>query len=140
MYTTVTTQDQAVAHLFFHCCLKDGQFNKDEIKTVSDLIVTAGLNQELNLKDEIVHYRSYYQGIADEQEYLQYLIGLIQPANELALFSYCVDLCLSDKELATSEETLLSRIAEALNIDEEERRTVQKLIVQLDVVEAQKFF
>jgi len=140
MYTSVQTQDSAVAHLFFHCCLKDGRFSQDEVKTVSDLIVTSGLNKDLNLKDEVVAYRAYQNTIGDERDYLQHLISLIQPTNELALFSYCVDLCLSDGQLATAEESLLANIASVLDIDAEESRIVQKLIVQLDVVEAQKFF
>ncbi len=86
----INTQDEAISHLFFHCCFKDGQFTEAEIKNVSAKIVNAGINTELNFTDEIRKYKSYYSTILNEGEYLSYLVNLIRPTNELALFSYCI--------------------------------------------------
>src|SRR5438034_3936829 len=112
MYTNlIKMQDEAVCHLFFHCCMKDGVFQPSEIDNVSGKFVAVGLNTHLNFKDEIRKYQSYKQSITDERVYLQYLIGLIKPVNELALFSYCTELCVSDEILSPEEDQLLNNIA-----------------------------
>ena len=141
MYTEkVTTQDQAVCHLFFHCCLKDGRFSASEIDAVSGQIVTAGLHGKLNFKDEVIKYQSYQASITDEMGYINYLVQLIKPVNELALYNYCVDLCLGDANLNMEEEKLLDNISEALKIPVAERSVIKKLAAQRKVVETQKVF
>src|SRR5260370_9367873 len=93
MYTSiVNNQDQALCHLFFHCCLEDDRFSDTEMDDLSAKLVVLGLRNKINIKDELVSYRSYKDSIADEQVYLRYLLGLIKPVNELALSSYCVAL------------------------------------------------
>ncbi len=136
----ITTQEQAVCHLFFHCCYKDGAFSQAEIKTVSDKLVTAGLHKDLNVKEEVMAYQSYRNEIVDETEYLSFLVQRIQPTNGLALFSYCVELCLSDAEMSPAEETLLGNLSAALDMEAAEKDAVQKLMVQRKVVETQKLF
>ena len=136
----VSTQDEALSHLFFHCCLKDGEFSSAEVKAVSEKIVDAGLNHELNFKEEIIKYKDYYPAITNENEYINYLVKLIRPTNELALFSYCVELCLSDAEIGANEETLLSGIAKSLDIDELAQTTIKNLMVQRKIVDTQKIY
>ena len=88
MYNTiVTTQDQALAHLFFHCCLEDETFTQAEMDDLSAKLVILGLNSRINIKTELVTYRSYRNDIPDEQLYIRFLLGLIKPVNELALYS-----------------------------------------------------
>ena len=141
MYTDqVTSQDKALCHLFFHCCYKDGEFKKAEVLTVSDTLVNAGLHKNMNFKDEIIEYQQYQQEITDEKSYLQYLLQLIQPANELALYSYCTELCLSDSELSVPEEHLLTEIGNQLGLAESQQEIVKKLMAQRKVVETQKLF
>ena len=141
MYTEqIKTQDEAICHLFFHCCLKDGRFTETEIDTVSELLVRAGFHGKLNFKDEIIKYRSYDTTITDDEEYIQFLVRLIQPANELALYSYCVELCLGDAELSLTEEKLLNTIARALDITIQEQAVITKLEAERKVVETQKLF
>lgn len=141
MYTTaIQSQDEALAHLFFHCCLKDKELADAELEVVSTKLVAAGLNKTLNFKDEIVKYREYSAEITNETEYLQYLVEQINPANELALFSYCAELVLSDDILAPEEETLLNNIAETLGISHEEQDIVKRLMIQRKVVETDKLF
>jgi hypothetical protein len=141
MYTEkVTTQDQAVCHLFFHCCLKDGRFSESEIDAVSGQIVTAGLHGKLNFKDEVVKYRSYQSSITDDRAYISYLLQLIKPVNELALYDYCMNLCLGDDKLSLEEEKLLDIIAEALKIPGAEHSAIKKLAAQRKVVETEKVF
>ncbi len=141
MYTSiVTTQDQALCHLFFHCCLEDEQFSKREMDDLSAKLVALNLNTQVSIKDELVHYRSYKPEIADEQAYIRYLLQLIKPVNELALYSYCVELCLDDPTLDAREEALLVKIAEELEIGAVEALTVNRLIAQRKVVEGQKIF
>lgn len=136
----VTTQDEAVAHLFFHCCLKDGRFDKSEIDLVAGQLVTAGLHERLNFKDEVIKYRAYRDSITDDAEYVRHLKQLINAVNELALYAYCVDLCIADAELSTEEEKLLGTIASALNVSGAEQNCVRKLAAQRKVIETQKLF
>lgn len=136
----IKTQDEAICHLFFHCCLKDGRFSETEINAVSELFVKAGLHGKLNFKDEIIKYRSYDTTITHDGDYIRYLLQLIKPANELALYSYCVELCLGDAELSLQEENLLSEIAAALSISPAEQQTIKKLAAERKVVETQKLW
>lgn len=141
MYTEkVTTQDQAICHLFFHCCLKDGRFSASEIDAVSGQIVTAGLHGKLNFKDEVVKYRNYQSSITDDRAYVSYLVQLIRPVNELALYDYCVDLCLGDGQLSLEEEKLLDIIAGALKIPGAEYSAIKKLAAQRKIVQTEKVF
>jgi hypothetical protein len=126
--------------MFFHCCLKDGEFSSAEVSAVSEKIVDAGLNSELNFKEEIIKYKNYRSAIADEKEYINYLVKLIRPINELALFSYCVELCLSDATIGINEEALLSVIATSLDIDESAQTIIKNLTVQRKIVDAQKIY
>ena len=66
----VTTHDEALIHLFFHCCMKDGAMNDPELDTVSDMIVSAGLNKGHNLRAEYLNYKEYRSYIKDETRYL----------------------------------------------------------------------
>lgn len=141
MYTEkVKTQDQAICHLFFHCCFKDGRVTETEIDAVSEKIVEAGLHRDLNIRDEVIKYRSYEDDVTDDAAYVRYLLQLISPANELALYSYCVELCLGDAELSPVEEGLLKTIALELKLAAPEEELVQKLATQRKVVETQKIF
>ncbi|HVE61654.1 MAG TPA: hypothetical protein VNA26_07540 [Chitinophagaceae bacterium] len=136
----INTQDEALSHLFFHCCLKDGEFSESEVKAVSEKIVDAGLNRELNFKEEILKYKDYRSFIGDETEYLNFLIKLIRPINELALFSYCIELCLSDASIGVNEGALLSAIGKSLDIDEQNQTIIKNLMVQRKIVDTQKIF
>jgi uncharacterized tellurite resistance protein B-like protein len=141
MYTgLIKMQDEATVHLFFHCCMKDGVFKESEINNVSAKLVAFNLHARLNFKDEMMKYRSYVKSIADENDYLQYLIGLIRPVSELALFSYCIELCVSDADLTPAEEQLLDKIAAILAIQPLEKELIRKLVVQRKVVETEKIF
>jgi uncharacterized tellurite resistance protein B-like protein len=141
MYTTsVTTQDAALSHLFFHCCLKDGEFADAELESVSAKLVTVGLNKDLNFKDEVIKYRSYRAEIVNEEEYLQFLIEKINPVNEMALYSHCAELLLSDNVLVPEEESLLKHLGDALGIDDTEQDVVRRLMIQRKVVETEKVF
>ncbi len=136
----ISTQDEALSHLFFHCCLKDGEFSASEIKAVSEKIVDVGLNSELNFKEEIIKYKEYRSAITNETEYLNFLVKLIRPTNELALFSCCVELCLSDASIGATEEALLSALGRLLNINELDQTTIKNLMVQRKIVDTQKIY
>jgi len=141
MYNTfIDTADKAVCHLFLHCCFRDGSFSEAEIDAVSAKFVTLGLQKDLNFKDELVHYRSYRDAIADERQYIEDLIKQINPTNELALFSYCLELGLSDNALEFEEEELLKIIGTVLQIDAAEQEIARKIFLQRQVVVANKFF
>ena len=111
-----------------------------ELDTVSDMIVSAGLNKGHNLRAEYLNYKEYRSSIKDETRYLQHLIDLIRPVNQLALFSFCVELFLSDNNLGHSEEVLTTKIANLLHIDAAENRFIHKLITQLNDVKAKGSF
>ena len=136
----VTTQEEAICHLFFHCCLKDEVFKEPELDQVAWKIIGFGLRSELNVKEEIMHYTTYKPNISNENAYLEYLIDLIKPVNDLALYSYCVELMLSDSSFELSEEVLTDKIASLLEIGQNERDIIKKLIAQRRVVEIDKLF
>ncbi len=136
----ITTQDEAICHLFLHCCFKDGNFSSDEIDAVSSKFVELQMHRDLNFKEELLHYQSYKKEITGETEYLQYLLKMINPVHNLALYSHCYELCLSDKLLTADEESLLNGIAVLTEIDSTEKSTIDKLITQRKAVELEKIF
>jgi len=136
----VTTQEEALCHLFFHCCLKDGVFEDSELDQVSAKIVALGLRSALNVKEEVIHYTTYKPEITDEAEYLNHIISLINPVNDLALYSFCLELMLSDSAFDLAEEILTDKIAGILKIEVSERQVIKKLMTQRKVVETDKLF
>src|SRR3569833_1264265 len=141
MYTNiVSTQDQALCHLFFHCCLEDEQFSEAEMDNLSGKLVTLGLQPKVRIKEELVSYRSYRSTITDEKAYITYLIQVIKPVNELALYSYCMELCISDPSLDAREQSFLNALADALEIQPGIAQMIEKLIAQRRAVEIQKIF
>jgi len=139
MYSTlVKSQDQALCHLYFHCCLKDGVLSEAETDALAERFVTLGMQKTLNFKNEMDAYQSYRNDVKDEPLYLEYLLQLVNPVNELALFSNCVELAVSDELLDTREESLLKKIGSILNIDELKQQTIQSLVVEKKVVETKK--
>jgi uncharacterized tellurite resistance protein B-like protein len=135
----ITTQDEAICHLFLHCCFKDGNFSQEEINVVTEKFVELQIHRDLNFKEELLHYKSYKENIPDEREYLQYLLKLINPVQNFALYSYCVELSLSDSLLSEAEASLLKQIAALLEIDQE-KETIDKLITQRKAVELERIF
>lgn len=141
MYSSiVNNQDQALVHLFFHCCLEDNDFTQPEMDDLSGKLVVLGLNSRLNIKDELVTYRSYRSDIPDEQLYIRFLLQLIKPVNDLALYSWCVELCIDDPILDAREKALLHMIAVELGIDNDDATVIHALIAQRKAVEIKKIF
>jgi hypothetical protein len=56
------------------------------------------------------------------------------------LYSYCLELSLTDADLSLQEEKLLGTIAEVLNLTQEETSVTRKLMAQRKVVESQLLF
>jgi uncharacterized tellurite resistance protein B-like protein len=141
MYTgLLKAPEEGICHLFYYCCMKDGQFKESELDTIADKLVSIDLQKKLNFKDEMQKYKSYKDNITDEDIYLKYLISLIKPNNPLALLSWCMELCISDGQVSFEEEALLSRIARLLNIGETEKDLMQRLMVQRSDVLVDKSF
>jgi hypothetical protein len=141
MYDTlITTPDVALCHLFIHCCFKDGEFKQTEIDLAADKFVSLELHKELNFKDEMRNYKSYQIAITDEVKYLEYLIKLINPTNEAALYSHCLELCLSDSQLDTLENKLFDILGNILQLTEAEQNIIKKIMIQREVVKTNKFF
>lgn len=136
----VTTPEEAVCHLFFHCCLQDGEYTDREIELLSEKMVLGGLNAKLNFKEEIIKYRAYYDAIRDEVIYVRFLIDVIKPLHPFALFSYCIELCLTDAILGAREEHLLQVIGYALNLDATEQTICRTVMLQRKTVELRKIF
>jgi uncharacterized tellurite resistance protein B-like protein len=134
----VRTQDQALCHLYFHCCLKDGVLSEAETDGLAERFVTLGMQKNMNFKDEMDAYKLYKNDIKDESLYLEWLVKLINPANELALYSHCVELTIIDELMDESEESLVKKIATVLKINEDRQQTIKRLIVERKVVETQK--
>jgi len=138
--SVVDNQDQALVHLFFHCCLEDDRFTGPEMEDLSAKLVLLGIPPRMNIKEELIGYRHYKPAITDEQVYIRYLFGLIKPVNEMALYSYCVELVVDDQFLDAREEALLAKIAEELELEKEEAATINRLVAQRKAVEIQKIF
>ena len=141
MYNTiVNNQDQALCHLFFHCCLEDERFTEPEMNRLSAMLVELDLQPKLNIKEELVSYRHYRASITDEKAFLTFLLQLIKPVNELALYSYCVELCISDPSLDPREEALLGKIGTIMGLGGGEMETINKTVAQRKAVGIQKIF
>src|SRR4051794_25373677 len=127
MYETLTTTSEvALCHLFIHCCFKDGEFKIEEIDEASEKFVLLELHKNLNFKDEMLKYNSYRNSIEDETEFLQYLIKLINPTNDAALFSHCLELCLSDRQLDTLEDKFFEILGNVLQLSQSEQSIIKK--------------
>jgi uncharacterized tellurite resistance protein B-like protein len=141
MYTgLLKAPEEGVCHLFYYCCMKDGQFQESELDAISDKLVSIDLQKKLNFKDEMRKYKSYKDTITDEDMYLKYLISIIKPTSPLALFSWCVELCISDSGVSAAEDALLFRIAQLLNIGDTEKDLLQRLMIQRRHVLVEKNF
>ena len=141
MYTgLLKAQEEGLTHLLYHCCMKDGVFKESELDNISGKLVSLDLQKKLNFKDEMSKYKSYRNDISDEPAYLKYLISLIKPVNVLALFSWCVELCITDGDLSAEEEELLNKIATELKLDTVSKNAVQIVMVQRKMVETEKKF
>jgi hypothetical protein len=134
----IKTPDQALCHLYFHCGLKDGNLTANEIDAMADRFVTLGLQKELSFKSEMDAYRSYREKIIDEWIYLEYLFKLISPVNTLALFSYCLELFISDENFSQAEADTLKMIGSVLEISEEQQAVILKTFSERKVVETSK--
>jgi uncharacterized tellurite resistance protein B-like protein len=139
MYSNeIKAQEQAICHLFFHCCLKDNVFSDPELTEVSSKLVDVGLYKSLDFKEEVQRYQAYKATITDEVAYLEFLIKMITPVNTLALYSYCVELILSDSTLSASEESLMTKLALLLDITPEEQAVTKNLLAQRKVVKSEQ--
>ena len=49
----ITTQNEAICHLFLHCCYKDGKFSHEEVDSVSAKFVDLQIHKDLNFKEEL---------------------------------------------------------------------------------------
>jgi Tellurite resistance protein TerB len=135
----ITSKDEALCHLFLHCCFKDGSFSQEEINEVASKFVELQIHRDLNFKEEMQHYQAYKKSMENEDEFLEYLLRMINPVQELALYSYCVELCLSDQLLSAEEESLLVTIAGLLELTDE-KSIIDKLMTQRKAVELEKIF
>lgn len=136
----IQSTDKALCHLFLHCCYKDGTFTEDELNNVSVKFTALGMNKQLNFKDEMIAYKNYRLDIVDEKQYIRDLMAQINPTNELALFSFCVELTVTDSSLELIEKDLLDTIGDVLSIEKTEQDTIEKLIMQRQLVAVNKFF
>lgn len=137
---SVDNQDQALCHLFFHCCMEDEQFTAAELDDLTAKLIILGLPPRLDIRKELVIYLAYKPTIHDEQVYIRYLLRLIQPVNELALYSYCTELLLDDPTLDPREDALLTKIAAELDLPADKAILINRLIAQRKAVEIRKIF
>ena len=83
--------------------MKDGVLSEAETDGLAERFVTLGMQKNMSFKDEMDAYKLYKNDITDERRYLEWLVKLINPANELALYSHCVELTVSDELMDASE-------------------------------------
>lgn len=136
--TGITTKEEALCHLFLHSCYKDGNFKEKELDYVSGLFVELDLHTSLNFKEQLIKYRSYKAEIVDDKEYISLLIKQINPVHTYALYSYCVEIVLSDASLEFTEEKFLHTLGEVLEIHTDKQDIIMTLITQRTAVEIEK--
>ena len=135
---TEMSPDQALCHLFFHCCARDGRFEEREIDYVAAKFVDLGTNRGLDFRNEVLRYNEERKKSADDREYITQIIRIINPVNTLALFSWCVEICLSDELISLDEDQLLDIIASVLKIAENEKELVKAVMVERKAVQLKK--
>jgi uncharacterized tellurite resistance protein B-like protein len=141
MYTgLLKAPEEGICHLFYYCCMKDGKFEESELNNISDKLVSLDLQKKLNFKDEMRKFKSYQSSITDEDLYLKYLINIINSNNNLALYSWCIELCAADGNISEEEKLLLVRIGNMLNIGDTEQDLIQRLMIQRSKVLQEKAF
>lgn len=131
----INSADQALVHLAFHCCLKDGELQEEELDLIATSFVAKGVNKSLDLKEEMRSYQSYYKKISDESTYLIFLIRAIDPLYKMALFAFCAEIVYRNNRVSFGEEILLNKLAGLLYISEAENTAVQRLINEMYQVE-----
>lgn len=136
----INTADQALVHLAFHCCLKDGELQEEELDLIATSFVAKGVNKALNIKEEMKAYQLYYQQITDETTYLIFLISAIGPKYKLALFAFCAEIVYRNHKVSFGEEILLHKLAGLLYVSEAESTTVQRFINEMYLVESENSF
>ncbi|HEV7334314.1 MAG TPA: hypothetical protein VGN63_24995 [Flavisolibacter sp.] len=136
----INTPDQALVHLAFHCCLKDGELQDEELDLIATSFVAKGVNKQLDLKEEMKTYQSYSRKITDETTYLIFLIRAIDPLYKMALFAFCAEIVYRNNRVSFGEEILLHKLAGLLHVSEAESHAVQRLINELYQVEKANHF
>ena len=131
----INSADQALVHLAFHCCLKDGELQEEELDLIATSFVAKGVNKSLDLKEEMRSYQSYFRKITDETTYLIFLIRAIDPLYRMALFAFCAEIVYRNNRVSFGEEILLNKLAGLLYINEAENTAVQRLINEMYQVE-----
>jgi hypothetical protein len=118
--------------------MKDAKFDEAELEMVSGKMVEMGLQSKLDFKEEIIKYNNYKSTITNEDAYLQYLIEKINPVNDIALYSYCIEILLSDAHMDIAEDSLSNKIAAALKLETPAQEITKKLMLQRKVIETNK--
>ena len=72
--------------------------------------------------------------------FLAILCFITDPVHTLALYSYCIEVVLSDAHLDIAEEKLLQNLAITLEIDEDKQAFLKTLTAQRRSVELEKIF
>ncbi len=141
MYQSIVkTPDEAICHLFLHCCMKDGKLKEEELEIAADRIVRLNIHRHLDIKLETTRYVEYSSSIADQESFVSFLIETIRAVNPLALYSFCVELVLGDNQLQAGEERLISIIGDKLQLSAEEQQTIKTLIAQRKIMESDKIY
>ncbi len=131
----ISSADQALVHLAYHCCLKDGEMQPEELDLIATSFVAKGVNKNLDLKEEMKAYQSYAKDLTDETTFLIFLISTISPKYKLALFAFCADIIYRNHQVTMGEEILLHKLAGLLYITETESTTLQRFIHEMYLVE-----
>ncbi|NTS41213.1 TerB family tellurite resistance protein [Flavisolibacter sp. BT320] len=131
----IYSADQALVHLAYHCCLKDGEMQPEELDLIATSFVAKGVNKNLDLKEEMKAYQSYAKDLTDETTFLIFLISTISPKYKLALFAFCADIIYRNHQVTMGEEILLHKLAGLLYITETESTTLQRFIHEMYLVE-----
>lgn len=139
MYQTIVRSGrEAFLHLLLYCCHKDGECNEQEMRTIAGIAQQLyGIEEEERQKEE-ARFQEYIVSLKDEIHYLRFLLHHIKPTNRLALLWYCTQVTASDKNIAFSEELLISKLASMLHVQADECQLLHRLSLQVHTAEQEQ--
>jgi hypothetical protein len=107
-----------------HACIAvDEEVADEELEELSETLASKPLFEGHNIRE---YYRSVLLAHAEigSKHMIDISVDNIPTANKPALFAACIDLLLADGILAAKEEELVRYLYSALDLEEEEAKTI----------------
>jgi uncharacterized tellurite resistance protein B-like protein len=110
------------------------------VQAIEESLALTGEVSRFEIEEEITLYKLYQGSIGDENNYLAYLIWLMQPKMNLTLLWLCIKIVVTDRHIAFGEEVLIQKIAQLLNVKSRQSEVLFELAAQTAQVSIEKSF